>query len=229
MDNITGLVLTAIIATIGIIKFKLIEEFVKKLTSNDQKARGYTVIFLFGLIVILTAVSLSLNPPTPTVHELEPEIKETQAPATKSDLEVKVETVEKGIALTEDLIRQAKENKRLKDSTFIANRDQRWVYQIGDWTNDDDKIIQMHQQLLVTENIKVVKQRKNYLFIKEDNLSKEDLHAELSHLQNDLEGISVKIIDLNNLLTRRKNNFIERIETFGRRKRKIEVQCLVVD
>jgi hypothetical protein len=174
-------------------------------------------------------VSLSLNPPTPTVHELEPEIKETQAPATKSDLEVKVETVEKGIALTEDLIRQAKENKRLKDSTFIANRDQRWVYQIGDWTNDDDKIIQMHQQLLVTENIKVVKQRKNYLFIKEDNLSKEDLHAELSHLQNDLEGISVKIIDLNNLLTRRKNNFIERIETFGRRKRKIEVQCLVVD
>jgi hypothetical protein len=228
MDNITGLVLIAIIATIGIIKFKLIEEFVKKLTSDDQKARGYTVVFLFGIIVILTGVSLSLNPPTRTVPE-EREIKESDATTTKSDLEVKVETVEKGVALTEDLIRQAKENKRLKDSSFIANRDERWVYQIGDWTNDDEKIIQMHKQLLVTENIKLVKQKRNYLFIKEDNVPKEDLEAELNRLRGDLEGMSVRVINLNNLLTRKKDNFIERIETFGTRKRKIELQCLVAD
>jgi hypothetical protein len=231
MDNITGLVITAIIATVGIIKFKLIEEFVKKLTSDDQKARGYTAIFLFGIIVILTVVSLSLNTPTDSVPAVQVEAKanESQATTPKTELEIKVETVEKGIAMTEDLVRQAKENKRLKDSTFIANRDKRWVYQIGDWTNDDDKIILLHKQLLITENIKVVKRKKNYLFIKEDNLSKEDLEAELNRLKDDLQGISIKVIDLNYLLTRKKDNFVERIETFGKRKRKIEVQCLIVD
>src|SRR5688572_29444323 len=122
MDNITGLVITAIIATVGIIKFKLIEEFVKKLTSDDQKARGYTVIFLFAIIIILTVVSFSLNTPTATVPALQPEAEanESQPTTPKTDLEIKVETVEKGIAMTEDLVRQAKENKRLKDSTFMA-------------------------------------------------------------------------------------------------------------
>jgi hypothetical protein len=40
----------------------------------------------------------------------------------KSDLEVKVDAVKDGIELTENLVQQAKENKRIKDSTFIANR-----------------------------------------------------------------------------------------------------------
>jgi hypothetical protein len=35
MDNITGLILTAIIAIIGVVKFKLIEELVKKITPDD--------------------------------------------------------------------------------------------------------------------------------------------------------------------------------------------------
>jgi hypothetical protein len=101
------------------------------------------------------------------------------------------------------------------------------VYQIGDWTNDDDKILELHK--LVTGNIKVLKQKKNYLFIREDNGSREDLEASLNQLQADLQGVQVKVIDLNGFLSRRKNNFIERIETFGRRKTKIELECLVAE
>jgi hypothetical protein len=232
MDNITSLVITAIIGTIGILKFKFIEEFVKKITSDDGKARGYSIILLlFTLIVVFTALSWSLeSPPSSNPIVQKPaEVAELQPAIPKTDLEVKVETAKEAIVMTEDLIQQAKENKRIKDSTFAANRGERWVYQIGDWTNDNDKILQMHKQLQITENVKVVKQKKNYLFIKEDNLSKEDLEAELDQLKSDLQGISVKVIDLNNFLTRRKDNFVERIETFGRRKRKIEVECLVVD
>ena len=231
MDNITGLVITAIVATIGIIKFKLIEEFVKKITSDDLKSRGYTVILLATTIIVLMAVSLSLDPPPPADSALNPQpVANDSLPATpKSELEVQAETVKDGIEIADDLIQQAKENKRKKDSTFIANRSKRWVYQIGDWTNDDDKILQMHKQLLITENIKVVKQKKNYLFIKEDHLPKEDLEAELNRLKADLHGISVEVIDLNNLLTRKRDNFVERIETFGKRKRKIELECLVVN
>jgi hypothetical protein len=101
------------------------------------------------------------------------------------------------------------------------------VYQIGDWTNDDDKILELHK--LVTGNIKVLKQKKNYLFIKEDNGSREDLEAAVNQLQADLQGVQVKVIDLNGFLTRRKNNFVERIERFGRRKKKIELECLMAD
>jgi hypothetical protein len=75
----------------------------------------------------------------------------------------------------------SEEKKRITDSTFIANRSERWVYQIGDWTNDDDKILELHK--LVTGKIKVLKQKKNYLFIKEENGSKEDLEAAVNQLQ----------------------------------------------
>jgi hypothetical protein len=45
MDNITGLILTAIIGIIGVVKFKLIEELVRKITPDDQKAGGLQFSF----------------------------------------------------------------------------------------------------------------------------------------------------------------------------------------
>jgi hypothetical protein len=231
MNNVTGLILTAIIATIGIIKFKLIEELVKKITPDNQKAKGYAIILLVITIVVLTAVSLSLDQPSPddTITQTEPIAEQPTATPSKGDLEVKIDAVKDGITITEDLIQQAKENKRIKDSTFIAERPQRWVYQIGDWINDDDKILDMHEQLLAIENIKIFRQRKNYLFIKEDNRSREDMEIELAQLQADIQGLSVKVIDLNQFLTRRKSDLVAHIETFGKRKNKIKIECLMVD
>jgi hypothetical protein len=227
MDNITGLILTAIIGIIGVVKFKLIEELVKKITPDDQKARGFAILILFGTVVILSVMSLSLDSPLANDAGGQTQSVADQQATPKSDLEVKVDAVKEGIELTENLVQQAKENKRIKDSTFIANRSERWVYQIGDWTDDDDKILELHK--LVPGNIKVLKQKKNYLFIREDNGSREDLEAAVNQLQADLQGVQVKVIDLNGFLSRRKNNFVERIERFGRRKKKIELECLVAD
>jgi hypothetical protein len=229
MDNITGLILTAIIGIIGVVKFKLIEELVRKITPDEQKARGFAILILFATVVVLSVLSLSLDSTSPNdaagQAQSLPDEPATTTP--KSDFEEKKDAVEDGIELTENLVQQAKENKRIKDSIFIANRSERWVYQIGDWTNDDDKILELHK--LVTGNIKLLKQKKNYLFIREDNGSREDLEAAVNQLQADLQGVQVKVIDLNGFLSRRKNNFVQRIETFGRRKKKIELECLVAD
>jgi hypothetical protein len=51
MNNTTALVATAIVATIGIIKFKLIEALVKKITPDDQKAKGYAILLLSIVVV----------------------------------------------------------------------------------------------------------------------------------------------------------------------------------
>jgi len=230
MTNITALIATAIVATIGIIKFKLIEELVKKITPSDQKARGYTIALLFTVVIVLTAISLSLDDsPKPDGTDASPDQTKIATATPKTDFEVKVDAVKDGIALTEKLVNQAKEKKRIKDSTFTATRQERWVYQIGDWTNDDDKILDTHKQLLSLQNVKMIRQGKNYLFIKEDLLSREELEKSIEELKQNLGGISVSMRDINQLLTRKKNQFIVRIETFGRRKNKIELECLVAD
>jgi hypothetical protein len=230
MNNVTALIVTAIVTTIGIIKFKLIEELVKKITPDNQKAKGYAICLLAIVVVILTAVSLSLDE-SPDSDSAEVAMPETKASTmtSKSDLEVKVDAVKDGVALTEKLVGQAKEKKRVRDSTFNAARQERWVYQIGDWTKDDDKILDMHKQLLSLQNIKMIRQGKNYLFIKEDLLSRKELENSIDEFKQNLNGISVSLMDMNRLLTRRKDRFITRIESFGRRKNKIELECLVAN
>lgn len=123
MNNTTALVATAIVATIGMIKFKLIEALVKKITPDDQKAKGYAILLLAIVVVALTAVSLSLDEsPVPISTQVAADEPKVSAMTPKSDLEVKVDAVKEGVALTEKLVSQAKEKKRIKDSTFNATR-----------------------------------------------------------------------------------------------------------
>jgi hypothetical protein len=226
-----GLIATAIIATIGILKFKLIDELVKKMLPENQKSKTVTILFLFGLIVILTVVSLSMDETEPSkeIVSNEDPVEPVTTMTPKTDMEVKQELIETGVKLTDDLVRQAKESKRKKDSTFIANRQARWAYRIGDWTDDDNKILEMHKLLLGTENIKLIKQRRKYLFIKEDAESQENLQASLDELKNELNGLAVGMIDLNTFLSRKHDDFVVRTESFGRRKKKIELECLVAE
>jgi hypothetical protein len=229
MDSSTGLVVTAMVAIIGIVKLKLIEELIKKITPDDGKSKGYAILLLSVIVIGLTIVSLSLDGPTSENLKVGTEEVVAQPTTPKSDLEVKVEAVKEGVALTEDIVNAAKENKRVKDSTFLAGRQERWVYRIGDWTKDDDDVIAMNSQLLERQNIKLIKQHRKYMFIQEDYKSKEELQKSLYDLKNELNGLAVDIIDLNTFLTRRKNNFLQQSETFGRRKNKITLECLVAD
>lgn len=232
--TLSGWIVTATIGTIGLIKFKLIEEIVKKMTSNDSNAKGFSFLFLICIVIFFSVITLNL--PTGTseskdeqaVVELEPDPK-PEKPVQKTELEIKKEIVEAGVNLTTDLVRQAKENKRKRDSIFLATREQRWVYRIGDWTDDEDKIIQTYKKLSMVDHVKVFKQKKKYLFIKEDNLPKEQLESSLDSLQSELLGVSINIMDLNTFLKNKRKELIVRPEKFGKGGNKITLDCLVVD
>jgi hypothetical protein len=239
MENILGLIVTAIVAAVGVIKFRLIEEFVKKITSNDQKAKGYAVLLLvFSLIVIFTIVQQSSSN-VEVAERLEPgdanEIadveneQQEEKTAPKTELEVKVAAAQEGIVLTEKLVEQAKKNKRIKDSTFIASRKERWAYRIGDWTGDDEKILDTHERMMSVGNLKVIKQKRKFLLVKEDYKTKEELEALLPVLRSELQGLSIDVIDLNQFLTRKDDNFIVRNETFRKKRKRIQMECLEAD
>jgi hypothetical protein len=229
-SQLTAIVVTAIAGTLGVIKFKLIEELVKKITSDDSKVRPYSIISLIMVAILLGLIASSF-PTTIDDDSQSREIvqAETPTPVGKSDLEVKVDAVKDGVALTKDLVGTIKENKQRKDSIFEAGKSERWVIQISDWTDDDDRILELHEALSSVDEVKLLKVRKQYLFIIEDGISKDQLEASLDSVSSSLNGFKPRLYNLNDVLTRKKDKLIERTETFGRRKNKVKIQCLVLD
>jgi hypothetical protein len=228
-SQLTAVVVTAIVGTLGVIKFKLIEELVKKITSDDSKVRPYSII---SLIIVATLIGLIASS-FPTIHE-GPESKEvvqaeTPTSIQKSDLEVKVDAVKDGVELTKDLVEAIKDNKQRKDSIFEAGKSERWVIQLGDWTDDDDRILDMHKALSSLDDLKLLKIKKQYLLIIEDGAPKAQLEASLDSVSSILDSFKPRLFNLNDVLTRKKDKLIERWETFGRRKSKVKIQCLVLD
>lgn len=244
--EIGGWTITAAIGILGIIKFRLIEELVKKISSDDSKAKFYSMLLLLSTIVILSIVTSNLSPtqnaPEPVSEQNSEEILTENIPVDaapaeeaqeveRTDLEVKVDVAKDVLNTGKDLVEEIKANKRKKDSIFQASLEERWVYQVGDWTDDDDKILEVHDKLRLatTENIKVFKQKRKYIFIIERYLSKEKLEKSLDSLKVQLTGLSVNILNLNTYILKRNEKLIQREESFGKRKNKIKLECLVID
>lgn len=228
-----ALVVAAIAGTLGIIKFKLIEELVKKVTSEDKNVRLYSIVALLAVVVgiaLLTPyVSSTLTEPTKANEVVQAEIPVEQAPTQKSDLEVKVDAVKEGVELTKDLVKSVKENKERKDGIFEANKSERWVYQINDWTDDEDRILEIYETLSMTNNVKLLKIKKQYLFIKDDQISREQLEMSIDSLSETLPQLQLKAFNLNEVTTRRRDKLVERSETFGKRKNKVKISVLVLE
>lgn len=231
-SELIALLVTAAVGTLGIIKFKLIEEFIKKV-SGEENVKFYSI----GLLLVLAIGSAFLVTylTAPSGSNIEPEeivqaeIASEPMPAQKSDLEVKVEAVKDGIDLTKELVKTAKDNKQRKDSIFEANKSERWVYQINDWTDDEDRIVEVYKSLSMTDNVKLLKIKKLYLFIKDDQLSKQELTVSIDSLEQTLPGLKLTLYDLHELTTRKKDRLVERMETFGKRKKKVKIPCLALD
>lgn len=228
-----ALLVAAIAGTLGIIKFKLIEELVKKVTSDDKNVRLYSIAALLavvvGLALLTPYVSSTLTDTTKANEVVQAEIPTEPAPIQKSDLEVKVDAVKEGVELTKDLVKSVKDNKERKDSIFEANKSERWVYQINDWTDDEDRIVEVYKALSMTSNIKLLKIKKQYVFIKDDQFSRKQLETSMDSLRETLPQLQLKALNLNEATTRRRDKFIERSETFGKRKNKVKIPCLILD
>lgn len=228
-----ALVVAAIAGTLGIIKFKLIEELVKKVTSDDKNVRLYSIVVLLavvvGLALLTPYISSTVTDTTKENEVVQAEVPVEQSPVQKSDLEVKVDAVKEGVELTKDLVKSVKENKEQRDSIFEANKSERWVYQINDWTDDEDRIVEIYKALSMTSNVKLLKIKKQYLFIKDDQFSREQLETSIDSLRETLPQLRLKAFNLNDVTTRRRDKLVERNETFGKRKNKVKIPCLVLD
>lgn len=228
-----ALVVAAIVGTLGIIKFKLLEELVKQVTSKPKNVRLYSIVVLLAVVVglaLLTPYVSSSLTNTPNANEVvQAEIPAEQTPSQKSDLEVKVDAAKEGVELTKDLVKSVKENKERKDSIFEATKSQRWVYQINDWTDDENRIVEIFKVLSMTSNVKLLKIKKQYLFIKDDQMSKEQLETSIDSLRDTLPQLQLRVFNLNDVTTRRRDKLLERSETFGKRKNKVNIPCLVLD
>ncbi|MEI9918520.1 MAG: hypothetical protein WDO14_06935 [Bacteroidota bacterium] len=232
-NQLIALFVAAAAGTLGIIKFKLIEELVKKISSDDKNIRLNSIMLLFFVVALLglttSYFSGTVGSATEPEGVVQGEIPIETKPAQKSDLEVKVEAVKEGVALTKDLISTAKENKQRKDSVFEAAKSERWVVQINDWIDDEDRIVEIYKSLSMPDNVKLLKIKKQCLFIMEDQVSKEQLELSLDSLRQTLPGLQLKLFNINSITTRKKNTLTERFETFGRRKNKVKIRCLVLD
>jgi hypothetical protein len=228
-----AIAIAAIAGTLGIIKFKLIEELVKKITSDDKNVRLYSIVVLSAIVVgialLAPYVTSNVNDATQTIEVAQAEMPIEQTPAQKSDLEVKVDAVKDGVELTKDLVKSVKENKERKDSIFEASKSERWVFQINDWTDDDDRIVEIYKTVSMTSNVKLLKIKKQYLFIKDDHISRQQLDLSIDSLRETLPQLQLVPFDLNKVTTRKKDKLVERLETFGKRKNKVKIPCLVLD
>jgi hypothetical protein len=209
-----GYVFTAFITFVCLLKFKLIEEFVRKISSNDENTKGKSVVLLFVIIAVLSI----------TTYNLPVESNNNEVQPATSDAEAIAETTQAVAGVAEKLI----DKKHKNDSIFKATRSERWVYQIGDWTDDEEEILELYSKLSSLQNVKVFRQKKAYIFIKEDYLEKQQLENALDSLKSTI-GLSVATLDINSFLKNKRKKIVERIETFGRRKNRISLECLIVD
>ena len=118
------------------------------------------------------------------------EQEETFQPANteESDIEEYTEAVKEGIEIVKEISKDIKENKQRKDSIFTAEREQRWVFQIGDIANNEDIILELYQHLEDLDGLFVFKEsRKSFFLFKDDGKSKEEL-------QNTLEDIKTQVL-----------------------------------
>jgi len=243
--QVGGWVLTATATVLSIIKFKLIEELVKKIGSDDSKATLYSVLLVFGMIIILSVLTLNVSTPqsdpqqpvaenpVDTLNEDVDDQTSTENPSEeeKTDLEVKVAVAKDVLSTGKELVKEIKDTKRKNDSLFQSYLGERWVYKIGDWTDEDSRILETYKKLKLSmvRNIKLFKQRKRYIVIVEDHFNREQLEESLDSLRTELAGLSIDIFDLNSQIKNRRQEIVEREETFGKRKDKIRLECLVVD
>lgn len=229
--QLSGLMVTAFIMIAGILKLKLIEEIVKKISGDDKNSKFYSISMLLFVTIVLAAISLQLEQPSNSNEEVIEEISEaeqvefTDTPKTKS--EVNLEIAEKAVVAVTDVAKKLQNEKKRKDSTFLANKTERWAYQFGDWTQDDESIIDMFRKLeSLKDDIKLFKAEGRYIFLVEKTGGTD---GDLQNFRETFQGISVNLVDLNSFTKRRSPNILTKNERFGRRKRKISVPCLYVD
>jgi len=147
-------------------------------------------------------------------------------PTEKSDVEVYAEVAKEGVELATEISERIRENKQRKDSIFKAEREQRWIFQIGDVANDKDEMLELYQQLKHINGLSVFKEsgRSYFLFI-EDGKSKQESQNSLENIKAQVLKATSRVIVIDLMSKCKKKEFVKKTKDLIFRKEKIEINC----
>ncbi len=141
---------------------------------------------------------------------------------TKSKEEIYAELAVKGLEFGRDVFKNMKTN----DSIKMANREKIYAYQIGLAISDKDVVFDLYSKLANTDDIYVLKSRKDYFIIKYDGNGEKELNDSLLGFKK-MFGQNVSVVNLMDLYS--KNRKLVRGENLTKRTDDTKIQCLVCD
>lgn len=236
MENITEYLIGGIIAgTAILIKLiaaeyftSIIKEFFK-FKKKEQAANLFNIIlfllFLVGLSFILMTYFNPKDAELKTSENIEASNPKTDAEIALEAGKVVLDEVQKGV-----------ENIKERNEEIIAKRKKRFVYQIGDITDNEESILKLYEELIKNTEIDSSKifvfriKRKKYFLYFEEAYNEDPINEDsLTHFKSKIENTEpvVKDIDLKKYC-KAKETIIQR-KPLKFRKQKIEIPCLECD
>jgi len=146
--------------------------------------------------------------------------------AEKTEIEEYREIADDVIDLGGEIAQGIKENKQQKDSIYEAEREKRWVFQIGNIVDSEDAILELYQQLKGIEGLSVFKEsRKSYFLFVDGGKSKQELKDSSEEMELQVEKVTsrVRIIDIVTKCNKRKK--IKKRDDLNFKKEKVKIDC----
>lgn len=148
------------------------------------------------------------------------------APTNQNDVEVAA------VNTVGSVVKDAIDNKRKKDSTEKANKEQMWVYQLGIQIEDAEDAGKEYDKYNGISNIYILKGGKHaYYIIKDDGYSKDQLYDSLGSFKKRISSIQNRVtpVDLAQLCPGKKKPITGDAIKYKLDKEKKEAECRVCE
>lgn len=183
----SGLVAVVLLITLAV-KTELIKSFVAKITGTK-----YSLFYTFIGILGVTALTFFLSK-----HAAPSDSEPVQTVSVKTEPEVWQDVGEETSEYIIDKFNGAQENRAEKDSIYQANREIKWVYQIGNVVNAPDLLFETYRLIYNPRGVSVFKVDKTTFFLfQEDSGDEMMMRNSLEVFENTFgDGIDCKVVDL---------------------------------
>ena len=139
-----------------------------------------------------------------------------------------IELVEDAIELGQELGEDIKQNQARKDSIYQANRDNWWVYSIGNKAEDVKNLTWQHDQIQHVEGLAIFKtSNKKYFLFQKQSSSRDELEKDISIIEEQMgdDQVKVEVVDLVADCSRKKEVVQIDDVKLGKGKNKVFLPC----
>ena len=144
----------------------------------------------------------------------------------KSDIEIYTEVAKEGVELATEIGKNMKENKQRKDSIYEAEREKRWVFQIGDIANNEDAILELYQQLKDLDGLSVFKEsRRSFFLFKDDGKAKQELEKTSGDIKAQVLKATSRVVVIDLMEKCKKRESVKKTDDLIFKKKKVKISC----